>query len=93
MTLLVLRVIHVVHIQPYLYLATYVYMYMYDSTSTGCHTCSTHMTILILTNIIMCTICTYICMTLLVLSHTCSAHMTIHILSNICVHVYVHIYV
>ena len=57
MTLLVLRVIHVVHIQPYLYLATYVYMYMYiymymyDSTSTGCHTCSTHMTILILTNI------------------------------------------
>ena len=57
MTLLVLRVIHVLHIRRYLCLATYVYMYMYihvymyDSTSTEGHTCSAHMTILILSNI------------------------------------------
>ena len=53
------------------------------------HTCSAHITILILSNI---------CVHVYVHIYDCtstegSAHMTIHILSNVCVHVYVHIYV
>ena len=66
---------------------------MYDSTSTEGHTCSAHMTILILSNICVHVYYIYMYDSTSTEGHTCSAHMTILILTNICVHVYVHIYV
>ena len=69
-------------------------MYMYDSTSTEGHTCSAHMTILILSNM-----CVHVYMydststeSHTSIAHTCTCMTTIliHVLSNICVYRYVH---